>query len=67
MLAPLLFVVAVSMVKDAFEDYKRSKNDQRENESEIQAYDSETNTFKEIQWQKLKVGNIVKVMENQYQ
>jgi len=31
MLAPLLAVVMVSMVKDAFEDYKRSLNDKREN------------------------------------
>ena len=31
MLVPLLGVVAVSMVKDAFEDYRRHINDNKEN------------------------------------
>ena len=66
MLAPLMFVVFVSMVKDAFEDYKRSQNDRRENESEIQCFHPESQTFQATQWQSLKVGNIVKVMEDEF-
>lgn len=31
MAAPLVLVVLVSMVKDAFEDYKRAKQDKEEN------------------------------------
>ena len=31
MAIPLCMVVAVSMVKDAYEDYKRHKNDEQEN------------------------------------
>jgi len=31
MLMPLTFVVLVSMVKDIFEDYKRHKSDNQEN------------------------------------
>lgn len=33
MLFPLAFVVAASMVKDAFEDFKRHRNDDKENDS----------------------------------
>jgi hypothetical protein len=32
MLMPLLFVVGVSMIKDAFEDYQRAKQDRVEND-----------------------------------
>lgn len=64
MLPPLLLVVLVSMVKDAFEDYKRSLNDKRENETEVECYDPETKAFAIIEWQKLRVGNIVRVQED---
>jgi len=32
MLAPLMFVVLVSMIKDAFEDWKRHESDKKEND-----------------------------------
>ena len=66
MLLPLLVVIMVSMVKDAFEDYKRSLNDKRENESKLQCFDPDIKNFGETEWQKLKVGNIVKVNEDQF-
>lgn len=34
MLPPLAIVVAVSMLKDAYEDYNRHKKDDEENDSE---------------------------------
>ena len=33
MAVPLVFVVCVSMIKDAYEDYKRHKNDDGENKA----------------------------------
>jgi hypothetical protein len=36
MLMPLLFVVGVSMIKDAYEDYGRAKQDKVENELMIE-------------------------------
>lgn len=35
MAVPLVFVIMVSMVKDAFEDYKRHQNDAQENEKKV--------------------------------
>jgi phospholipid-transporting ATPase len=36
---PLMFVVFVSMVKDAFEDYKRHQSDADENDKLCEVYD----------------------------
>jgi len=48
MLPPLLLVVLVSMVKDAFEDYKRSLNDKRENETAVECYNPATKRFESV-------------------
>jgi len=39
MVAPLIFVIAVSMVKDAYEDYKRAKSDSDENNTATRIFD----------------------------
>ena len=45
-LMPLSTVVFTSMVKDAFEDYKRYVNDKTENvEKTSEVYDSQKDTF----------------------
>jgi hypothetical protein len=38
MLPPLTFVVVLSMIKDAYEDYKRHKEDKGENDATVLAY-----------------------------
>lgn len=42
---PLLLVVIISMVKDAFEDHKRAKSDNEENDSEALVYDGSAKSF----------------------
>jgi hypothetical protein len=39
MLMPFLFIVSVSMVKDAFEDYQKYKQDKQENETKVMVFD----------------------------
>ena len=34
---PLMFVVSISMIKDAYEDYQRAKQDAAENNAECEA------------------------------
>ena len=46
MLLPLTFVIAVSMIKDIFEDYKRHKSDDNENYQTTLVYDDDSNSFK---------------------
>jgi magnesium-transporting ATPase (P-type) len=63
-LPPLLFVIAVSMVKDFFEDRTRQKSDAEENDNKTQVLDEKTERFKEVQWRDVKIGDVIKVMEN---
>ncbi len=39
MLAPLTFVIMVSMIKDIFEDYKRHQSDDEENSKIVEVWD----------------------------
>lgn len=64
MLMPLAFVITVSMVKDIFEDYKRHKSDNTENYKKVLVYDTITKEFKYQNWRSLKVGMVVKVMQD---
>ena len=61
MLLPLLFVIGVSMIKDIFEDLKRHKSDDLENNRLAQVYDKLNKEFVKIPWRQVKVGQIVKV------
>jgi len=54
------------MIKDAYEDYKRSLSDKKENETQIMRYDHSTKHFKKISWKDIKVGDIVKVEDEQF-
>jgi phospholipid-transporting ATPase len=63
-LAPLAFIVLLSMVKDAFEDYKRYKSDREENEK--QAFVWRTDKFVRIDWKDIRVGDLVKVSKDQF-
>ena len=66
MLPPLAFVVFLSMFKDAYEDYKRHKEDSFENKAETEVLNRETNKFEKMEWRHVKVGAIVKVNEDSF-
>ena len=61
MAIPLVFVISVSMVKDAFEDYKRHRSDATENEREVKALNRASGVFERRQWKNIIVGDILKV------
>lgn len=61
---PLAFVIFVSMVKDFFEDRVRQQSDQAENNKLSQVYDY-GHGWRTVKWRDVKVGNVVKVMENE--
>jgi len=58
-LIPLSFIVFVSMVKDAFEDYKRHKSDFEENNKDTLVF--RNGEFVKVLWKDLLIGDIVKV------
>lgn len=63
-LMPLSFVLTVSAIKDLLEDMKRKKSDKEENSRKTQKWDNEEWT--ECRWMDLKVGNIVKIVNDEY-
>lgn len=63
-LVPLAFIVLLSMVKDAFEDYKRFKSDREENEKQTFVYKG--GKFVRSDWKDVRVGDLVKVNKDQF-
>lgn len=61
---PLLFVIFVSMVKDFFEDRVRQKSDAEENDNIAHVLQPDLK-WSDIRWRDVKVGDIVKVNENE--
>ena len=49
---PLTFVVILSMIKDAYEDYKKGVNDKTENEeNKVDCKPFNAQQFKNVEWQ----------------
>ena len=65
MLPPLIIVTAVSMIKDAYEDYCRHCKDREENNSPCLIL-KPSGQYELCKWHEVKVGDIIKVEENQY-
>lgn len=66
MAAPLSFVVAVSMIKDIFEDRKRHLADDDENNKLCEFIPLAGTEFIKAPCKEIEVGCFVRVMENQF-
>jgi len=65
-MVPLIFVVMISMVKDAFEDCKRCSSDKEANGLHTEIYNQEKREFeKDKTWADIKVGDFVKIDKEQ--
>ena len=64
-LIPLSFVVGLNGLKDLYEDFKRKKSDQKENNSPCHIFNNELNDFQLKKWRDIKLGDIIKVENNQ--
>ena len=53
------------MLKDAFEDYKRYQNDEKENNTKTEKFDHESKNFKKAKWKDIRVGDIIKVYRDE--
>lgn len=63
-LVPLVFILAVSALKEVVEDYKRHRADRETNHREIEVLRSGHWQF--VKWTEVVVGDIVKVHNNQF-
>ena len=61
-IAPLVFVLAVSLIREAVEDLKRRKLDNEQNSNEVEIYNN--GEWIKIQSGKLRMGEIVRVKKD---
>jgi phospholipid-transporting ATPase len=61
---PLTIVLTVTAIKDMFEDLKRHRDDETENNNVVLKY--EGGEFEPTRWHELRVGDIVKVQNNEF-
>ncbi|KAL2904905.1 putative phospholipid-transporting ATPase 9 [Bienertia sinuspersici] len=64
-IVPLVFVIGVSMLKEAIEDWRRKQQDIEVNNRKTRVHDG-NGEFKESQWRHLKVGHLVKVEKDEF-
>ena len=58
-IAPLVFVIMLSMLREAIEDYQRHKSDNELNSSSCIIY--EDNKFISKTWKEVQIGQILKI------
>eukprot|EP00002_Diphylleia_rotans_P017046 TRINITY_DN3306_c0_g2_i2.p1 TRINITY_DN3306_c0_g2~~TRINITY_DN3306_c0_g2_i2.p1 ORF type:complete len:1090 (-),score=226.20 TRINITY_DN3306_c0_g2_i2:575-3844(-) len=63
---PLIFVLGVSAMKEAREDYFRHKQDDEINNRSVKLFDPSTKAFIKTTWQDLHVGDIVKIYDREF-
>jgi len=61
-----MFVVVLNGVKDFFEDFKRKKSDDEENNKESFVFDDSKGKFERKKWSEIKLGDIIKVFKDEY-
>ncbi|KAL0732595.1 hypothetical protein Bca4012_008804 [Brassica carinata] len=62
--APLTMVLLVSLIKEAFEDWKRFQNDMSINNSTVEVLQDQQ--WVPIPWRKVQVGDIIKINKDGY-
>lgn len=62
---PLVFVMGISMVKEAIEDWRRFLQDREVNSRKVKVHDG-NGKFSDREWQKLRVGDVVQVQKDQF-
>lgn len=63
--APLVFVVAVTMIKEAYDDYKRILRDREINETKYERIDMTKGLITDTTSESLRVGDLIKVRANE--
>ncbi|XP_055682408.1 phospholipid-transporting ATPase VA isoform X2 [Lutzomyia longipalpis] len=62
---PVLFVLGVTAIKDLFEDRRRRSSDKRINNTTCRVYHGETERYKRVLWQDIRVGDLVHISNNE--
>jgi phospholipid-transporting ATPase len=63
-IAPLVFVISLSMIREGFEDYGRHKSDIELNSSRSTKY--ENGGWRKVDWKNIYVGDFVKIKDGEF-
>ena len=63
--APLVFVVSITMTKEAYDDYSRRQRDKEINETKYERIDMKKGLIIDVTSESLKVGDLIKVRANE--
>lgn len=64
-LAPIAVVLCITLIKDAFDEIGRLKNDRKLNDSVTQVYNFKTNKYENAKWKNLQPGDILLLLNNE--
>ncbi|KAG0460855.1 hypothetical protein HPP92_021152 [Vanilla planifolia] len=62
---PLAFVLGVTAVKDAYEDYRRHRSDRKENSRSAFVFSGPNNDYIPKPWKEVRVGEVLKIYSNE--
>lgn len=62
---PIVFVLSVTAVKDAYEDWRRYKSDEKVNHSSCRVWDRTENRYVKCEWQHIRVGDFIHLSCNE--
>ena len=63
-IAPLVFVISLSMLREGYEDYGRHKSDIELNSSKSTKYES--GGWRKVEWKNIYVGDYVKIFDGEF-
>ncbi|EGD80945.1 ATP10A protein [Salpingoeca rosetta] len=58
---PLLFVLAVTAIKDAFEDRRRANQDKKTNNTIAKVYNKQHKCYEDVAWRHVQVGDVIRL------
>eukprot|EP01147_Barroeca_monosierra_P007745 gene7745-624_t len=61
---PLLFVLAVTAIKDAYEDRRRAKQDRKTNNTLAKVYSTVSKNFEQVPWRQVQVGDVIELLDD---
>jgi len=63
---PLVLILSVSAIKEAYEDWYRHKEDKKMNQKLVFCYDEDQKKFTKKQTQNIRVGDVIMTVQNEF-
>ena len=65
-IAPLVFVISLSIIREGYEDLKRYRSDIETNSTKTKRYNHRDRVWEVVEWKDLKVGEVIRVESEEY-